>query len=155
VKPNPSAVDRSQRVTLRLVNGYEFVAEFPDVVDSPSILIDEPPPIGEGRGPNAAALLGAAVGNCLAASFTHCVRRSRLDLEGMTVHVNTHVDKNDSGRFRIAGIDVEIEPEMPDADWQRVQRCEQLFEDFCIVTASVRNGIPVNVTVNEKSPAGV
>jgi hypothetical protein len=38
---------------------------------------------------------------------------------------------------------------MPHADAGRLKRCEQLFEDFCTVTSSVRQGIPVNVSVIE------
>ena len=38
----------------------------------------------------------------------------------------------------------------PDEDTPRLGRCENLFEDFCIVTQSVRRGIPVNVTVKQR-----
>jgi len=32
-------------------------------------------------------------------------------------------------------------------DVARLERCASLFEDFCVVTESVRKGIPVNVSV--------
>ena len=60
----------------------------------------------------------------------------------------THVQRTDCGRFRITGIDVELNPEFAEGDGAAVDRCERLFEDFCIVTESVRHGIPVNVSVN-------
>ena len=141
-------------VTVRLARGYEFVAEFNDVPDRPSILLDEPLPLGEGRSPNAAALLGAAVGNCLAASLTYCMRKSRLELADLTADVTTHITRNEKGRNRISAIDVELMPEMSGADPTRVARCEDLFEDFCTVTASVRQGIPVNVSVKAPAHAG-
>jgi hypothetical protein len=59
------------------------------------------------------------------------------------------VTRNEKGRFRISRIDVELMPEVADGDRARLVRCEQLFEDFCIVTESVRQGIPVNVSVAE------
>lgn len=141
-------------VTVRLARGYEFVAEFNDVPDAPSILLDEPEPLGEGRAPNAAGILSAAVGNCLAASLAYCFRKSRLEPAGLTAYVTTHITGNDKGRSRIGSIDVELVPEMPDADPTRVARCEELFEDFCTVTASVRQGIPVNVSVKAPANAG-
>jgi organic hydroperoxide reductase OsmC/OhrA len=141
--------DRSHHVTVRLARAYEFVAEFNDLPDAPSMLFDEPPPLGEARAPNAAAVLGAAVGNCLAASFAFCLRKVRLEPETLTATVTTHVTKNDRGRFRISGIDVELTPELSDADPARIARCEQLFEDFCIVTQSVREGIPVSVSIKD------
>jgi uncharacterized OsmC-like protein len=139
-------------VTVRLARGYEFVAEFNDVTGAPAMLFDEPPPLGEGRGPNAAAVLGAAVGNCLAASLAFCLRRSRVSLDGLRADVTTHVTRNEKGRFRVSGIDVELTPELHGLESVRIERCEELFEDFCTVSASVRKGIPVTVRLKQLEP---
>jgi len=140
----------THHVTLNLARGYEFVAEFPDLPDAPAILLDEPPPLGGDRGPNAAALLGAAIGNCLAASLAFCLRKSRANTDGLTARVSTHVGRDENGKLRITGIDVELAPDVADEDRSRLGRCENLFEDFCIVTQSVRRGIPVSVTVKQR-----
>jgi uncharacterized OsmC-like protein len=134
-------------VTIRYSGGYQFVGEFTDAEGLPPIVFDEPAPLGEGSGPNAAAVLGAAVGNCLSASLVFCLRKSRLEVEDLTAHVTAHVARNEQGRFRITGIDVQLMPQLRQSDPGRFDRCEQLFEDFCVVTESVRRGIPVNVTV--------
>ena len=144
-----SQTSYSHHVTIRLAREYEFVGEFPDITGSPSILFDEPEPLGHNRGPSAAAVLGAAIGNCLAASLAFCLRKARVELDDLTAHVTTHVTRNEQGRYRITGIDVALEPEVRQLDRQRLERCQQLFEDFCIVTQSVRQGIPVNVSVKE------
>jgi uncharacterized OsmC-like protein len=141
--------NRDYKVSLRFVRGYEFVATFPDSEALPPIVFDEPAPLGEGSGPNAAAVLAAAIGNCLAASMAFCLRKARLEPLDVTAEVVAHVARNEQGRFRIKGIDVELAPEVLEADRPRLKRCEQLFEDFCIVTESVRRGIPVNVKVIE------
>ena len=138
---------REHRVELRFVRGYEFVATFKDAEKHDSIVFDEPPPLGEGSGPNAAAVLAAAVGDCLAASFAFCLRKVRLEPLDLTANVVAHVARNEQGRYRVTGIDVELVPELQDHDLARLDRCERLFEDFCVVTESVRRGIPVNVTV--------
>ena len=140
---------REHHVEVRLVRDYEFVATFKDAEGLPPIIFDEPPPLGDGSAPNAAAVLGAAVGDCLAASFVYCLRKVRLEPEDLTARVVVHVSRNDSGRFRVSSIDVELDPELRAPDRARLDRCEQLFEDFCVVTESVRRGIPVNVHVGE------
>jgi uncharacterized OsmC-like protein len=143
--------EKVHHVTVRLARGYEFVAEFNDLPDAPSILFDEPEPLGANRAPSAAAVLGAAIGNCLAASLTFCLRRARMDVQNMTAHVTTHVVKNDKGRYRVREIDVELTPELGSGTASQLDRCEGLFEDFCIVTASVQHGIPVNVSLKDAS----
>ena len=142
---------QEHRVELRFVRGYEFVATFGDGEGLPPVVFDEPPPLGEGTGPNAAAVLAAAVGNCLASSFIYCLHKVRLEPEDLSATVVAHVARNENGRFRISGIDVELTPKLRENDQMRFERCERLFEDFCVVTESVRRGITVNVKVGEPS----
>ncbi len=143
------AEERIHTVHLELARGYEFVASFPDFPKAPQMLMDEPSPLGESNGPNAAAMLGAAIGDCLGSSLLFCMRKARAVPEALTVDVRTHVERNEAGRFRIKSVDVELDPGISHDDVNRMIRCEELFEDFCIVTASVRQGIPVNVTVRK------
>jgi uncharacterized OsmC-like protein len=138
---------QDHRAVVTLVRGYEFVAEFPDSPGSSAILLDEPQPVSGNRAPNAVALLGAAVGDCLAATFTSCLRKSCATVEGMTATVVTHVTRNEAGRFRISGIDVELVPQVAGDGTASLDSCESLLEDFCIVTESVRQGVPVSVSV--------
>lgn len=145
---------RNYKVDLRFVRGYEFVATFPEEKAFPPIVFDEPTPLGEGTGPNAAAVLAAAVGNCLAASFAFCLRKARVEPVDLTAAVIARVARNEHGRFRISSIDVELTPEVKDSDQARLERCERLFEDFCVVTESVRRGIDVNVRLVQPAAHG-
>jgi uncharacterized OsmC-like protein len=142
----------THHVTLRLARDFEFVAEFNDMPRAPAVMFDEPPPLGGGKAPNAATMLGAAVGNCLAASLTFCLRQARVELLDLTANVRTHVARNDKGRFRITGIDVDLVPVLGRQD-RPVGACDEPFEDFCTVTASIRRGIPVKVSLKDASTA--
>ena len=143
-----TANESRARVHLELARDYQFVATFPDLPGVPAAIFDETPPLGQGVGPNPAALLAAAVGNCLTASLVFCLRKSRTTIDGISADVSARITRNDAGRFRIDEIDVALSPSVSDADLSRLTRCDDLFEDFCIVTQSVRNGVPVHVTVN-------
>jgi uncharacterized OsmC-like protein len=136
-------------VTVSLARNYEFTASFEQFPDGGPILLDEPPPLGQGHGPNATALLAAAVGNCLAASLAFCLRKSRAELNDLKAAVSARVTRNQAGRMRITGIEVELTPSLAPGEGDRLDRCSKLFEDFCVVTASVRQGIPVTVTVRK------
>jgi uncharacterized OsmC-like protein len=144
---------RDHHVVVTLVRGYEFIAEFLDCPGSSAILLDEPQPLSGNRAPNAAALLGAAVGDCLAASLTSGLRKSRATVEGMTATVVTHVTRNEAGKLRISGIDVELVPQVAGAGATSLESCESLLEDLCIVTESVRQGVPVSVSVKPHQAA--
>lgn len=45
----------------------------------------------------------------------------------------------------MARIDVRITLDLADQQPRTVSRCLGIFEDYCVVTGSVRNAIPVNV----------
>jgi uncharacterized OsmC-like protein len=140
---------QSHHVTVELQKDYQFLVRFDDIAGVPAIACDEPAPLGQGHGPNAAALLGAAVGNCLAASLAFCLRKARLDPVRLSARVVTHVARNERGRFRIARIDVELSPTFAVLMDSGHKRCEDLFEDFCTVTASIRHGIPISVSLKD------
>jgi organic hydroperoxide reductase OsmC/OhrA len=61
--------------------------------------------------------------------------------------VETRLAQNEAGRLRIGGVTVRIAGDVAPEDRARVGRCMGLFEDFCVVTQSVRGGIPVDVAV--------
>ena len=132
--------------TMDLRDGYRFLVDF-DQEGVPMLLMDEPEPLGDGAGPNAARVLAAAVGNCLSASALHCLRRARIDVHAMRTTVSGTLERNDAGRLRLNAIGVQIEPVVAQSDRPRMRRCLELFEDFCVVTQSVRAGIAVDVTV--------
>jgi uncharacterized OsmC-like protein len=132
--------------TMELKDGYRFLVAF-DQPGVPPLLLDEPAPLGDGAGPNAARIVAAAVGNCLSASALYCLRRAHSDVHGIHTTVSGSLERNDAGRLRIGGIKVRIEPIVAEFDQPRMRRCLELFEDFCVVTQSVRQGIEVDVAV--------
>lgn len=140
--------DESRVVRLSLEEGYRFSVDFGDGFET--LVVDEPPPLGRADGPNASALLGAAVGNCLSASLLYCLRRAHLEVEGMSAEVKVDPVRNERGRLRIGSISVCLHPAVRGASEARVARCLELFEDFCVVTDSVRNGIDVAVAVEQE-----
>ena len=145
------ADETTNTVSLTLKENYAFLATFEKFPGVAPILLDEPPPLGGAKGPNASAMLGAAVGHCLAASLLFCLRRSRVEVTDTNVKVAVRVARSEKGRLRITGIDVTIAPELAAVhDPARFERCQELFEDFCTVTQSVRNGIPVDVKVTPR-----
>jgi organic hydroperoxide reductase OsmC/OhrA len=140
-------VQQDYTIRLTLDDGYAFTVDFDDPA-LPLLRVDEPPPLGQGDGPNPIRLLGAAIANCLAASFLFCVRKARIDVDALRATATVHVTRSDTGRLRISGVDVELDPRFAAEPGARVDRCLELFEDFCTVTASVREGITVKATVH-------
>lgn len=147
--------DKRFSVTLSLVDGYRFAADF-GLAGVPPLQLDEPAPLGAGHGPNAARVLAAAIGNCLAASLLYCLRRSRIEVQGVDARVEGEMVRNARGRLRIGPLQVTLEPRVPADQRERMGRCLELFEDFCMVTQSVRDGldVAVNVVGAEAAPAG-
>ena len=142
----PQEEPRTFTLDLTLKDGYEFAVDFARPGFA-SIVVDEQPPIGAGHGPNPARLLATAVGHCLASSFLFCVRKSRVDVQRLTVQVEGTIVRNARGRLRLSGLRVRLAPGIKAEDRERLGRCLEIFEDFCIVTQSVREGLDVQVEV--------
>lgn len=127
--------------------GFEFKVRF-DWPDVPELLLDEPEPLGRRAGPNAARLVAAAVANCLSASLVFCLRTKFKQNPGPVRAMATgRLERNEHGRYRIVAIDVVLSLAERHGAMAHQDRCLEQFEDFCIVTQSIRAGIPVNVSV--------
>jgi organic hydroperoxide reductase OsmC/OhrA len=151
VTPAPTH-DQSFQISLALRDGYEMSADF-GLPGVEPLLFDEPAPLGAGNGPNAARVLAAAVGNCLAASLLFCLRKARVDVQELRATVTGTMARTERGRLRITGLRVRLEPVVPADQHDRMARCVELYEDFCLVSQSVRQGIAITADVHPADAA--
>lgn len=138
-------------VELERREGFRFAIDFGMDGVAP-LLVDEEPPLGGGAGPDAKHLLAAAVANCMSASLLFCLQRARVDVLDLRSRVEGSVARNEEGRLRIGALRVSLEPVVPPEQEERMQRCMDLFEDFCTVGQSVRTGIDITVSVAPGRP---
>jgi len=145
-------MENTFEVTVSRQDRYRFRVDFGD--GSGAVLeMDEPEPLGEGAGPNAARVLAAAVGNCLSASLLFCLDRARIDVADVRTTVTGSIVRNEQGRLRLGPLRVRIDPDIQAASPARLERCLGIFEDFCTVTASARAGLDVEVDVQAPKEA--
>jgi organic hydroperoxide reductase OsmC/OhrA len=136
----------SYSVSVEQITDYEYRVKF-DKPQYGELHLDEPPPLGKDTGPNAGRLLAAVIGNCLSASFQFAARRNGASISGMRADVRVEVVRNENRRMRIGRIEVTLDPGVAAEDAEKAGKAVEMFEDFCTITASVRQGIPIDVTV--------
>jgi len=133
-------------IRMEQVEDYEFRIRF-GAEGLPDLIMDEAPPVGRLRGPSPSRLLAAAIGNCLCASLLYCARRARVELGPIEAEVRMQMVRNEEKRLRVGRVEVVIDPHLPEAQREKARRCLEIFEDFCVVTQSVRQGMDVSVEV--------
>jgi len=136
--------DNQLTVTLEQIGGFEFLVKFDEGTE---LLMDEPKPLGEGKGPSASKVLSAAIGNCLSASLLFCLQKARVDTRRIKTTVTTTVKRNENKRVRVGPVHVQINIDLDKGPRPKINQCIKLFQDFCVVTASIRRGVDVSVEV--------
>jgi uncharacterized OsmC-like protein len=134
-------------VTLSRHEKYQFDVDFHDGSGT-TLRMDEPEPLGDGLGPSAARVVAAAIGNCLSASLLFCLGRARIDVADVETRITGTIVRNERGRMRLGALKVRIEQTVGTVPPEKIQRCLDIFEDFCTVTASIRDGLDVDVEVS-------
>ncbi|HID50075.1 MAG TPA: OsmC family peroxiredoxin [Chromatiales bacterium] len=137
-------------IHLEQLEDYAFTVRF-DWDRAADLTMDEPSPLGQQQGPNAVRLLAAAAANCLSASLLFCLYKNEPPATGLRVEASGSLARNEQGRLRVSGLAVRIRMDEELSASQKLRRCLDLFEDFCVVTASLRDGIPVQVQVIDHS----
>lgn len=144
-----AAADSAFTIELVQQADYRFETRF-DNPAVPALITDEPAPLGTDAGPNPARLLGVAVANCLAASLLFALRKHSNAAEPLRATASVELTRNASGRARIGRIGVTLHLGAAASDLRALDRVLAQFEDFCIVTQSVRAGIDVDVRVVDR-----
>ena len=134
--------------TIELVQqaDYRFEAHF-DNPAIPVLLTDESPPLGGDAGPSPSRMLAAAVANCLSASLLFAMRKFGNEPGPLRTRATTTLARNAQNRWRVGRIAVEIHLGRAAAEFKQIERILAQFEDYCVVTQSVRAAIPVDVQV--------
>lgn len=100
-------------------------------------------------GPNPSRMLGVAILGCLSASFIFCLKKKDFTIEDLEAKGEVTIGRNEKGFWRVQKIDVDIKPRIDTPEMRkRADRCRKMFEDYCIVTQAVREGIEVNVNLD-------
>lgn len=141
-----SDIVHSYTVSVDQVRDYQFLVTF-DKEQYAALAMDEPAPLGGDTAPGAGRVLAAAVGNCLGASFLFAARKAGVEVTGIHAEVAVEVVRNERRRLRIGRIAVTLDPKITPGDAAKAESVRGIFEDFCTITASVRQGVPVDVTV--------
>ena len=132
-------------LAIKLLEDYKFEVDF---AKFGQITTDEPAPLGEGDGPNPIRLLSAAVANCLCASLLFAARKYKGEINQLEAEVKGDLARVE-GRWRVSQIAVALKLPEGAESLPHFDRVLAQFEDFCIVTESVRSGIEINVEVQD------
>ena len=139
--------DQTVKVTLAQQQDYQFEVAFDG--GAPTLLADEPPPLGKSKGPSPVQLLAAAVGNCLSDSLLFALRKFKQTPEPISCEVTAEVGRNTEGRVRVLTMTAKLKLGVPAAELDHLDRVLSQFESYCTVTQSVGQGIPIMVHVRD------
>ncbi|MFP4051322.1 MAG: OsmC family protein [Thermoplasmata archaeon] len=133
-------------IDIERLDNYKFKVKF-DKESMGEIITDETEEVGgEGEGPNPSRLLAASTLNCLMASLIFCLKKKKVELSSLEGEVTGKIKRVDK-RLRVTELDVKIDPGVDEEDKEKLKKCIDIFENYCVVTQSIRNGIDVNVDV--------
>lgn len=100
-------------------------------------------------GPTPRILLAHAILGCLSSSFIFCLSKKNLSLDDLAAEAEVEIGRNEKGFLRVLKINVEIKAKIDNPEARkRADQCKKMFENYCTVTSSVRDGIEVNVNVD-------
>jgi len=144
--------DDGIRLLLEQEGPYAFRISF-EGTDLDALHTDEGAPLGAGAGPNPSDLLLAGVANCLSASLVFALGKYKQDPGALKAVATATLGRNENNRLRIQAINVHLELQKPGATIDHLERVLAQFEEFCTVSMSVKQGIPIGVKVSDSEGA--
>jgi len=135
-----------RKVKINLEKDMIYKCDLGDIKTGDCYIDESGKPESEMVGPNAAHLLGMAILGCLTSSYVFCFSKKDLIVEDIKAEAIVTIFRNEKGFVRVKKIDVNINPKIDTPDMhKRAVQCQKMFQQYCTVTASIREGIEVNV----------
>ncbi len=127
--------------TMEHQQGFRAVARVRSLDPVP---LDEPEELGgEDSAPCPMDYLLTAVGGCLMSSLAMCLQKKRIADAGLAMDLTGDVARDEDGLLRVQRIHVRIRVRVPEEHRRKVEGCYGIFKKYCIVSASVARGIPL------------
>ncbi len=121
-----------------------------EVKDFPTIVIDEPQQFhGDDRGPSSIEYLCVGIGGCMGTSLVYCLKRFKATFSKLAVKAAAeihHVPPNRMLRVTALHVNFTITPNpATDDNIENIKECYEHFAKYCVVTQSVKQGIPFDI----------
>lgn len=143
--------EKTIQIELAQRHDYRFDVQFGG--DAPVLTTAEPAPLGTGLGPSPVQLLSAAVGNCLSDSLLFALRKFKQAPEPIRCQITSEVGRNADNRLRVLKMTAVMTLGVPAAQLEHLDRVLESFEQYCTVTQSVGQGIPIELQVFDATGA--
>ena len=142
-------------IGLTWTNDLIFKLDFSGLANVPELFLDETNAApSEKVGVTPARLLGMSVMGCLSSSFLFCMSKRQFTPDEFHAEAEVIAGRNEEGRLRIQEIKVNLYPKFSDPEAKsRLEECKKIFEKFCTVSASVREGIQITTNIIEDDAA--
>lgn len=137
--------DGTIQVSLVQEQAYRFKVQFGS--QTPAMHTDEPAPLGAAAGPSPVELLVSAVASCLTDSLVFALNKFKQPSDGMRTEASGELGRNADKRLRVTQVNVTIHLGQPQAQIDRLERILDQFEQFCTVSQSVSQCLPVHLSV--------
>ncbi|MGV9173528.1 MAG: OsmC family protein [Promethearchaeia archaeon] len=118
-----------------------------------NIHMDEPESFhGTNKGPSPVEYFLLGIGGCMASTFVFCCQKNEIEIHDISITIDgqlTHrEDRENLLQFqKIEGYIMFI-PKHGEQNKQAIKQCINDFQKYCVVSNSLRQGIPLSVNVN-------
>ncbi|WP_022960769.1 OsmC family protein [Halopseudomonas pelagia] len=124
---------------------YRFKVQFGS--ETPAMLTDEPAPLGTAAGPSPVELLISAVATCLTDSLIFALNKFKQPSDGIRTEASAEMGRNADKRLRVAKVSITLHLGHAQSEIDRLERILDQFEQFCTVSQSVSQCLPVHLIV--------
>jgi uncharacterized OsmC-like protein len=105
---------------------------------------------GKNRFPCPDDLFFSAIGGCILTTFLYFKNKIKLNLRDLRIVVQGKVNSVGAKGYRIMGIEVFINVETDEREKSKAEKCVELAKDYCHLTRSIEQGIPIKILYDVK-----